>query len=125
MNSIIDEPALKHVVLYLNRKKLELKLVDPKNNDELNELKNLDEQGLVKFQVIDASAGFIGHKDIMHKIVNDFSGQNVFSQIIDRNIKTPGLIQIYASNVWLKKSKLTPEEFEKMVREENLILGNL
>lgn len=124
MNNIIDESALKQVVLYLSRKSLELKLVDPKNNDELNELKNLDEQGLVKFQVIDASAGFIARKDIMHKIVNDFSGQNVFSQIIDRNIKTPGLVQIFASNVWLKKSKLTPEKFEKMAQEENLILEN-
>ena len=125
MNSIINASAFNQVILYLNRKKLELKLVDPKNNDELNEFKKLDEQGLVKFQVIDASAGFIAHKDIMHKLVNDFSGQNVFSQIIDRNIKTPSLVQICASNVWFRKSKLTPEKFEKMVQQENLILKNL
>ena len=125
MNSIIDASALKQVVLYLSRKNLDLKLVDPKNDDEMNELKNLDEQGLVKVQIIDASAGFIAHKDIMHKLVNDFSGQNVFSQIIDRNMKSPSIVQIYASNVWLKKSKLTPEKFEKMVQEENLTLENL
>lgn len=125
MKSIIDASAFKQVVLYLNGKKLELKLVDPQNNNELNELKKLDEQGLAKFQIIDASAGFIAHKKIMHKLVNDFSGQNVFSQIIDRNIKTPSLVQIHAANVWFRKSKLTPEKFEKMVQEENLILKNL
>ena len=124
MNSIIDESALKQVVLYLSHKSLELKLVDPNNNDELNELKNLSEQGLVKFQVIDVSTSFIAHEDIMYKLINDFSGQNSFSEIIDRNIKSPSLLQIYASNVWLKKTALSYEQFERMVREENLMLEN-
>ena len=124
MNSIIDESALKQVILYLDAKNLELKIIGPNNNHELKELEKLDEQGLVKFQVIDASAGFIAHKDISQKLVHDLSGHNSFAEIVDRNIKSPSLVQICASNVWLRKSKLTPEQFEKMICEENLILKN-
>ena len=67
---------------------------------------------------------YIAHKDILQKLIHDLSGQNAFAEIVDRNIKTPSLINIYVSNVWLRKSKLTPEQFKKMVREENLILKN-
>ena len=123
MNSI-DEFAFKQIVLYLNGKSLDLKIVDPKNNDELNELKKLDKKGLVKFQVIDASTDFIAPKGIFQKLINDLSGQNPFSEIIDSNIKSPSLLQIYASNVWLRKTALTPEQFEKKGREENLTLEN-
>ena len=123
MNSI-DESALKQIILYLGGERLEFKIVCPQNNNELNELKGLDKKGLVKFQVIDASAGFIAHEDIMYKLINDFSGQNSFSEIIDRNIKSPSLLQIYASNVWLRKTALSYEQFERMVREENLMLEN-
>lgn len=124
MNSIIDESALKQVILYLDGISLELKIVGPNNNHELKELKKLDEQGLVKFRVIDVSAGFIAHKDILQKLVHDLSCQNAFAEIVDRNIKSPSLVQLCASNVWLRKSKLTLEQFEKMVREENLMLEN-
>lgn len=123
MNNI-DEFVLKQIVLYLDGKSLELKMVDPKNNNELNELKELDKKGLVKFQIIDASAGFIVHKGILQKLINDLSGQNPFSEIIDHNIKSPSLLQICASNVLLRKTALSPEQFEKKVHEENLALEN-
>ena len=35
----IDEFSLKQVVLYLDSKSLELKIVSPQNNNELNEYK--------------------------------------------------------------------------------------
>ena len=123
MNNI-DELVLKQVVLYLDGKNLELKIVGPNNDDELDELKKLDKKGLVKFRIIDASAGFIAHKGILQKLINDLSGQNPFSEIIDRNIKNPGLLQICASDVRLKKTALSPEQFKKKVREENLRLEN-
>lgn len=124
MDITIDKFALKQAVLYLGGKSLELKMVAPNNNHEQKELKKLDEQGLVKFRIIDASAGFIAHKDILQKLIHDLSGQNAFAEIVDRNIKTPSLIHLCASNLWLRKSKLTPEQFKKMVLEENLILKN-
>ncbi len=124
MNNIngTDDLSLKQIILYLGGKSLELKITGPENNNELNELKELDKQGLVKFQVIDASSGFVARKDILQKLINDLSTQNAFTEIVDRNIKSPSLVQICASNVWLRKSKLTPEEFEKMVCEEDLML---
>lgn len=124
MNSIIDEFVLKQIVLYLEGKSLGLKMVDPQNSDELNELKKLDKKGLVKFQVIDASTDFIAHKGILQKLITDFSKQNSFSEIVDRKIKSQSIVQICASNIWLRKSGLTPEQFEKKVREENLMLEN-
>jgi len=123
MNNI-DEFTLKKIVLYLDNKSLELKIVGPKNNIELNELKELDKKERVKFQIIDASSSFISHKGILQKILNDLSGQKSFSEIVDRNLKSPSLLQICASNVWLRKTALSLEEFEKKVHEENLTLDN-
>ena len=123
MNSI-DEFALKQIVLYLDGKNLELKTVDPGNDDEQDELEELDKKGLVKFSVIDASGGFIVHKNILQKLIDDLSGQNPFSEIIDRHIKSPSLLQICASNVRLRKTALSPEQFKKKVYEENLMLEN-
>lgn len=104
MNNI-DEFVPKQLVLYLDGKSLELKIVDP-NNNELNELKELDKKGLVKFRIIDASEVFIAHKGILQKMINDLSGQNPFSKI----------------NVWLKKTALSPEQFKKKIIEEDLML---
>ena len=64
---IIDKFALKQAVLYLGGKSLELKMVAPNNNHEQKELKKLDEQGLVKFRIIDASAGFIANDKNMFR----------------------------------------------------------
>ncbi|MCG8635082.1 MAG: hypothetical protein MI863_14705 [Desulfobacterales bacterium] len=123
MNSI-DELVLKQIVLYLDGKNLELKTVDPGNDDERDELEKLDKKGLVKFRVIDASGDFIVHKNILQKLIDDLSGQSPVSEIIDRNIKTPSLLQICALNVWLRKTPLSPEQFRKKVYEENLVLEN-
>ena len=118
----MDELAIKQIILYLNNKSLELKTAGSGNDDELNELKELYKKGLFKVRVIDASAGFIVHKNILQKLMDDLSGQHPFSEIIDRHIKSPGLLQICASNVWLRKIALSPEQFEKKVCEENLLL---
>ena len=122
----IDEFALKQIILYLDGESLVLQMVDPKNSDELNELKKLDKKGLIKFQIIDASARFIAHKGILQKLINDLSSCNsAFSEIVDRTQGSHSLVQIYASKIWLRKSELTPVQFEQLVRKENLILENL
>ncbi len=120
----MDELAIKQIILYLNGKSLELKTAVPDNDDELSELKELYKKGLVKVRVIDASAGFIAHKNILQKLIDDLSGQHPFSEIIDRHIKSPGLLQICASNVWLRNTALSPEQFEKKVCQENLLLDS-
>ena len=122
MNNI-DEYSLKQVVLYLNGASLTIQRVDPANSDELNELRELDKQGLTKFLVIDASTGFIAHKGAEQKLIDDLSNSDrVFSEIVDRTHQGHSLVQIHASNIWLRKTYLTPDQFQQLVREEDLIL---
>ena len=80
---------------------------------------------MTKFLVIDASTGFIAHKGTEQKLIDDLShSDRVFSEILDRSQQGHSLVQIYASNIWLRKSELTPAQFKQLVREEDLILEN-
>jgi len=122
---ISDGLSLKKIVLYLDGNSLTLQRVGPANRDELNELRELDKKGLTKFLVIDASTGFIAHKGAEQKLIDDLSnGDIVFSELVDRSQQGHSLVQIYASNIWLRKSELTPAQFKQLVREEDLILEN-
>lgn len=121
----LDEFSLKQVVLYLDGESLTLQRVVPANSDELNELRELDKRGLTKFLVIDTSASFLASKCVLEKLIDDFcNGDRVFSEIVDRSQQGQNLVQIHASNIWLRKSALTPVQFQKMAREEDLILEN-
>ncbi|MEH0019421.1 MAG: hypothetical protein V6Z89_07205 [Desulfobacter sp.] len=117
-----DELAVKKIILYLDGKTLELKTTGPDNDDERNELRELDQKGLVKIRIIDASAEVIAHKNILQKLIGDLDGQNPLSEIIDRHIKSPGVLKICASDVWLRKMALSAEQFGKKACEENLLL---
>jgi len=120
-----DRLSLNKIILYLSGNSLTLQRVGPVNRDELNELRELDKKGLAKFLVIDASTGFIAHKDVEQKLIDDLSnGGRVFSEIVDRSQQGHSLVQIYASKIWLRKSTLTPDQFEKLVQEEDLLLEN-
>ncbi|MBL1274498.1 MAG: hypothetical protein COB30_000255 [Ectothiorhodospiraceae bacterium] len=122
---ISNELSLNRIVLYLNSESLTLQRVGPANSDELNELRELGKKGLTKFLVIDASASFIAPKCVLEKLIDDFSnGDKVFSEIVDRSQQGQNLVQIYASNIGLRKSALTPAQFQKMAQEEDLILEN-
>ena len=117
-----DEIAVKKIILYMDGKTLELKTTGPDNDDERNELRELDQKGLVKIRIIDASAEVIAHKNILQKLIDNLGCQQAFSEIIDRHIKSPGVLKICASNVWLRKTALSAEQFGKKVCEENLLL---
>jgi len=122
---ISDGLSLKKIVLYLDGNSLMLQRMSPANRDELNELRELDKRGLTQFLVIDTSASFIAPKCVLEKLIDDFSnGDSVFSEIVDRSQQGHSLVQIHASNIWLRKSALTPAQFQIMVREEDLILEN-
>lgn len=118
-----DEFSLKKMVLYLDDKSLTLQRANPINSDELKELKELDKKGLTKVLVIDTSASFIADKRAVQKLIHNFSDRSrVFSELADRSLQGHNSIQIYASNIWLRKYGLTPEQYQKLVREEDLIL---
>lgn len=121
---IPDRSSLNKIVLYLTGNSLTLQRVGPTNQDELKELQELDRKDLVKFLVIDASTGFIAHKGAEQKMIDDLSsGDRIFSEITDRSQHNHSLVQIYASNIWLRKSGLTPAEFKRLVHEEDLLLA--
>lgn len=120
---ISDGLSLKKVVLYLDGKSLTLQSVDPANSDERNELKELEEKGLTKIQVVDTSASFITDKSMLQKLIDDFShSDGIFSTIVDRSQKGHSLVQIHAANIWLRKYGLTPEQYQQRVHEEDLML---
>lgn len=114
--------APKQIVLYLGDNTLAIKTVEPKNRNERNELRELDKKGLVKLRIIDVSAGCIVHKGILQKLIDDLSLQKPCFEAVDRNMEAPSLLQICASNISLRKTALCPEQFEKKVCEENLLL---
>ena len=115
--------SLKKIVLYLDGNSLSLQRVGPVDRNELNELQELDKKGLAKFVIIDASTGFIAHKGMEQKLIDDLSsGDKVVSEVVDRSHKGHSLVQIYASNICLRKIKLTPEKYKQLVREEDLML---
>lgn len=114
---------LKKIVLYLDGKSLTLQKADPANSDELEELKELDKKGLTKVLVVDTSASFIADKRALQKYIHNLSDSDKsLSEIIDRSQQGHYSVQIYASNIWLRKYGLTPEQYQKLVREEDLIL---
>ena len=120
-----DRVVLNKIVIYLDYNSLTLQRVNPVNQDELKELQELDKQGLAKFLVIDASNGFVAHKGAEQKLIDDLSnGDSVFSEIVDRSQQGHSLVQIHASNIWLRKSALTPVEFEELAYKEDLLLAN-
>jgi len=42
--------------------------------------------------------------------------------VLDRTRHKHNLVQIHASKVWVRKSSLSPEEFEQLLREEDEVM---
>jgi hypothetical protein len=121
--TISDDLALKKVVLYLDGNSLTLQRADPANSDEEKELQELDEKGLSKVLVIDTSASFIADKGMLQKLIETISnGDRLFSAMADRSQESHSLVQIYASHIWMRKYGLTAEQYQELVREEDLML---
>ena len=115
--------SLKKIVLYLDGKSLTLQRADPANSDELEELKELDKKGVTKVLVVDTSASFISDKRALQRLICNLSDSDkTLSEIIDRSQQGHNLVQIYASNICLRKYGLTPDHYQKLVREEDSIL---
>ncbi len=92
----------------------------PADSRELNELIMLDKKEVTKFTVVDVSFRFLAHKCARDKLLGDFSrGDSVFTEVLDRTRREPGLVQIHASKIWARKSSLTPEAFAKLVKVED------
>jgi hypothetical protein len=118
-----DGLPLNKIVLYLDGKCLTLHKADPANSDELNELKELDKQGLTKVLVVDTSASFIADKRAIDRLICNLSDSDkAITELVDRSQQGQSSVQIYASNISLRKYALTPDQYQKLVCEEDLIL---
>jgi len=83
----------------------------------------LNKKGMTKFTTVDISFRFLAHKNAQDKLLDDFGKDNFrFAEMLDRTYQGRNVIQINASQIWLKKVGLTSEQFQKWVREENALL---
>ena len=116
----LEEFSVKQVVLYQEGESLSLHKVGPADSRELRELRMLDKKKVTKFTVVDVSFRFLAHKCARDKLLGDFSrGDSVFTEVLDRTRREPGMVQIHASKIWVRKSSLTLEEFEQLVKMED------
>jgi len=116
----LEECAVKQIVLYLDDESLSMSKIGPADSEELTELRMLDKKGIAKFTVIGSPFQFLAHKNIQHKLFHELNNGNFqYTELLDRTHKEHSIIQIHASKIWLKKQNLTPEQFQKMVAEED------
>ena len=116
----LREFSVKQVVLYQEGDSLSLHRVGPANSRELRELRMLDKREVTKCTVVDVSLRFLVHKYTQEKLFDDFAqGDSVLAEMLDRTRQEPGMVQIHASKIWLRKTSLTPTQFQKLLREEN------
>jgi len=116
----LEECAVKQIVLYLDNESLSMSKIGPVDSEELTELRRLDKKGIAKFTVIGAPFRFLAHKNIQHKLLHELNNDNFqYTELLDRTHEEHSIIQIHASQIWLQKQSLTPEQFQKMVTEED------
>ncbi len=116
----LEECAVKQVVLYLDNESLSMRRVGPADKEELTELRMLDKKGIAKFTVVDIPLRFLAHKGAQHKLFQEFNDSNFqYTELLDRTRQKHNIIQIHASQIWMKKQSLTPEQFQKMMAEED------
>ncbi|MCF6257100.1 MAG: response regulator [Gammaproteobacteria bacterium] len=119
----LEECSVKQMMLYLDGESLSVRRVGPADREELTELRMLDKKGITKFTAVDISFRFLAHKNVQDKLLDDFGEDNFrFTEILDRTCQEHNVIQVHASQIWLKKISLTPEQFQKRVREEDALL---
>jgi len=119
----LEECAVKQIVLYLDNENLSMSRIGPVDSEELTELRSLDKKGIAKFTVIGAPFQFLAHKNIQHKLFHEFNNDNFqYTELLDRTHQEHSIIQIHASQVWMKKQSLSPKQFQEMLAEEDELM---
>jgi len=121
LKSALEEFSVKQMILYLEDESLLMRRVGPTDSEELTELRMLDKKGMTKLTVVDTSFHF-SDGNIQNKQLQDLNDSNFrFTETLDYTYQGGNVIQIHASQVWLKKMKLTPKQFWELVIEEDEI----
>jgi len=116
----LEECTVKQIVIYLDNENLSMRRVGPFDKEELTELRMLDKKEIAKFTVIGTPFRFLAHKNAQHKLLHEFNDDNFqYTELLNRAHQEHSIIQIHASQIWLQKKSLTPEQYQKMVTEED------
>lgn len=97
----------------------------PVDSEQLKELKELYKKGLTKLFLNDITHEFVVHKNVQDKIANDLIAKELeLSVFLDRSKDKPKICHLHKSSLGITMRCLLPEEFEKLVKEEDKILQN-
>jgi len=121
----INELTVKTANIQYNNGKLELLKERPVDSEHLKELRKLHKKGLTKLILRDIRHEFVVHKNVQNKIANDLIGKGLeLTEFLDRSEEKPGICHLYKSSLGLTMRCVLPEEFDKLVKEEDKILKN-
>ena len=125
LHTKITELTVKTVNIQYNKGKFELYKERPVDSEHLKELRELHKKGLTKLILRDITHEFVVHKNVQNKIANDLIGKGLeLTEFLDRSEDKPGICHLYKSSLGITMRCLLPEEFEKLVKEEDKILKN-
>ncbi len=123
LKKTLEDFSVKQMILYRDDESLSMCQAGPADREELTELRMLNKKGMTKFTVADISFRFLAHKNAQDKLLDEFAEDNFrFAEILDRTRQGRSVIQIHASQIWLKKISLTPEQFQARIRAEDALL---
>jgi len=125
LHTKITELTVKSINIQYNNGKFELYKEKPVDSEHLKELRELHKRGLTKLILRDTRHEFVVHKNVQNKIANDLIGKGLeLTEFLDRSEDKPGICHLYKSSLGITMRCLLPEEFDKLVKEENKILKN-
>jgi len=119
----INELTVKTVNIQYNNCDITITKETPVDAEHLKELRELDKKGLTKLILRDIRHEFVVHKNVQNKIANDLIGKGLeLTEFIDRSEDRPGVCHLYKSNLCVTMRYVLPEEYKKLVTEEDKIL---
>ncbi len=125
LHTKITELTVKTINIQYNNGKFELYKEKPVDSEHLKELRELHKRGLTKLILRDIRHEFVVHKNVQNKIANDLIGKGLeLTEFLDRSEDKPGICHLYKSSLGITMRCLLPEEFDKLVKEEDKILKN-
>jgi len=122
LRKIINELAVKAILLDYDKNDISIKQVTPMNPDDLKELRALKQKGLTKLKLMGTEHTFVVHRNIQNKISYDLIGEGKeMSEFIDRSEQEPGRCHLYKVNLHVTKDLFIPEELEDAIKKEDEI----
>ncbi|WP_428634412.1 response regulator [Sedimenticola sp.] len=123
LHAYLKRLALKLLSCRHSKGQIALELIKPMDKEELNELIELDRQGLTKLSLIGTDYKFVVHKNLQNKLSHDFIGEEKgLSEFLDRNPESPGIIHVYAHNLYATKRYITTTLLSQLMETEDSVM---